>query len=220
MALVMLKYRNFDMETAKERLSNYLVWRRELFGDLSDHSLESDEMIGEMLNTCFLQTLMPPTGNGPVILYGQGKRHNSSKYTPMHVVKVWHYMIMCALKRDIEIAKHGFIVISNLSDVGYGNMDRGIGKLLRPATKNVMPMRIVYAVLFNPSFIVHSGVSLMVLFLSSKMQGRIKSFSDQSLFQSDLKIDSSRLPVQLGGTCEIKTPETHLKFYQDLNLKV
>jgi hypothetical protein len=220
MSLIMLKYREYDMESAKERLTNYLIWRKELFGDLSDHSLESDKMIGEMLETCFLQTIMPPTGAGPVILYGQAKRHNKNKYTPMHVVKVWHYMIMCALQRDNEIAGHGFIVISNLTEVGYNNMDRGIGQILRPATKNVMPMRIKFAVLFNPSFLVHSAVSLMVLFLSTKMQGRIKSFSDETLFKTDLKIDPAVLPKQIGGQYDVYIPENHLKLYQDLGLSV
>ncbi len=69
MVINTLRNRSFDMESSRERLSNYFQFRRQMLGSLSDQSLESDPQLRSQLATCFVQVLPHRTPKGEGILY-------------------------------------------------------------------------------------------------------------------------------------------------------
>jgi hypothetical protein len=222
-AAIMLKYRKHNIARAKERLGNYLNWRRSMFGDLCCHLVETDEALGELLSTCVMQTIPPLGGTqGAVTLYIQMKVHDSSKYTALQVVKCMHYLIMGAIRRDINVAHHGFAVICNLSDAELKNFDLDIGRYVAMAVRDVLPLRVVSAVIYNAPMMLHYLVGIVTLFFPTKLQERICSLAtgEEEELLGDLKFPASVIPQCLGGTYKLLTPENHRKFYQDLNLSV
>lgn len=220
MSLIMLKYRNYDMVTATKRLSNYLSWRKSLFGNLDDHTMENDAKLGGVMKMGFFQTILPPKGEGPMILYIRARLGDNTKFETMDIVKVWHYLIISGMKRDNEIARHGIIVINNLEDAGFNNIDRGVPSIIGPAVNNCMPIRLVSACLFNASWILSGFVSVVKLIFSSKMQKRIHSISDPSWFLTELKVPPARLPKELGGEYVVVEGEDYQQIYSDLHLTI
>jgi hypothetical protein len=218
MAMIMLKYRNYDLKTAKERLGNYLAWRKSLFGDLSDHAM--DDSMGSLMLGGVIQTIMPPQGEGPMILFLRMRFADPSKHSTLAFVKLWHYLIIAAMKRDSEIARHGIIVINNLSGTGMGNIDRGVPAIIGPAVNNCMPIRLVSACLFNAPWIVSGIINIIKIVFSSKMQKRIHTLSDPVWFRDELKVAPALLPVELGGDYEMINGEAYRKLYQEFNIIV
>lgn len=223
MALIVLKYRNYDMITAKERLGNYLSWRKTLFGDLSDHTMETDDSLGILMQNGFMQTIMPPEkGKGPVILLLRSALFDNSKFTTMSVVKVWHYLILSAMKRDNEVARHGVIVINNLTGAGLCNIDRGVPAIIGPAVTNCMPVRLVRACLYNAPWIISGIINVVKLVFSAKMQKRVHSITDVNWFRTHLCeiIPVDQLPVELGGAYKMVEGDHYEQLYRELNLTI
>ena len=105
-----------------------------------------------------------------------------------------------------------------MSNAEYKNFDIDIGRHVAMAVKDVLPLRIVQAVVYNAPIVFHYLVGIVTLFFPEKLQKRIKSVTegDGEVFEgSDMPV--SMIPEALGGTYVVSTPENHLKYYQDLN---
>lgn len=219
MAEACLRYRNFDVATASERLKNYIEWRRELFGNLAEQTLENDPTLVELIKTRFFQISPVKLANGATLGYLQLKYNDASKFKAQDVVRCWHYVVLSAIKREPELAQHGFVIINNMNGVGMYNIDLEIPKTIGSAVNKCMPLRLQGAIMYQPPFMLRFVIPVIKMILSEKMSGRLHVVtSEESLHQDHVGLENlASLPEEVGGTfCEYD-PDSHLAFYQQHN---
>lgn len=222
MSLVMLRYRNYEYDQVKRRLNNYLKWRKELFGNLEYFNInnEKDAIINKVLLTNVLQVYKGINESDPALIFGQMQYHNPSIISALDIIKTWHYLILSNIKYNMNLCENGFIVINNLTNAGFNNIDHHIPPLIGNAVSNCMPIRLKYAIFFNPPFIVHYFLSIIKLFFSSKLQDRMRMLYDNNLLQTELHINPNLIPNNLGGNREILTSQESITFYKTLNYNI
>lgn len=215
LALIFLKFRNYDLSSANERLGNYLNWRRQLFHSLSDQTLESDHNLHlkPQIESLFLTILPTYTTTGEAIVYLELQKHNKELYSTEDTIKTWHYHIMCALKKDPDLASRGFYMTGNMTNISYSNLDIQIPHAIVQALSNCMPVRISQFFIINPPYIAQLIIPVVKMLLSTKLSQRMNIITDISSLQQDFQIPSVCLPEALGGTI---TRETHLETIQQL----
>ena len=99
MVLACLRFRRYDMATAEERVLNYLRWRRDTFGDLAPHTLNTDPRLRERVQQQFLGVLPQRVTSGEAVLLVQLRFLEPHKYTPLESLKAWHWWVMQTLRQ-------------------------------------------------------------------------------------------------------------------------
>jgi hypothetical protein len=200
LALIFLKFRKNDFHSANERLGHYITWRRQIFGNLSEQSLENNEHLRNQIQSLFLTVLPNSMPNGEGILYLELRRHNTSIYSAEDTLKTWHYLIMRALRKDPELAKSGFYVTGNLTNISYYNLDIQIPHAVTHAVSDCMPIRVVNFFLVNPPYIAQIILPVIRMLLSSKLSQRLNIVTNYSHFQELYNMPPTCLPEAIGGT--------------------
>jgi hypothetical protein len=200
LASIFLKFRKNDFDSANQRLENYVIWRRQIFGDLSDQSIESNEHLRNQIQSLFLMVLPNALPSGEAILYLELRRHDTSIYSAEDTVKTWHYLIMRALRKDPELATRGFYITGNMTSISYYNLDIKIPHAVSHAVSNCMPVRVVNFFVINPPYIAQIVLPVIRMLLSSKLSQRLNVVTDYAHFQEVYEMPSSCLPESIGGT--------------------
>lgn len=209
LAKIFLYFRGFDFDSAHSRLETYIQWREELFGEFAEQEkLEHHHKTVEQVKTGFLRVLPEKLPDGQAIAYLELKRHDTSLYSATDTIRAWHHVLMSTLMSEPELAQHGFVLISNMNEVGLFNIDTAIPKAIASALSNCMPLRVANAFAINPPWVVRFVVPMLKLLLSQKLGQRLNMISDHSQLQSEFNLPATHLPTTLGGFVSLEENNT------------
>lgn len=216
MALAVLKFEGFDVELAVKRLRSYLDWRRKLFGNLAEHSLEGDVLLRKQIQSCFVQFNSSKCPGGEVLISIQLSRHNPNRFNAEQTVKCCHYMILSALKADTTLCCTGCVVVLNVSDIGLENVDLQVPTLIASVI-NCMPLRLVKGIIYDPPFPIRMVMPIVMAIVPDNLREKIHVVtSAEELSEANSGI-APLLPVSLGGSWNGYTPYSHLEHYRSMN---
>lgn len=217
LALIFLKFRNYDVDAAQERLENYLKWRVTLFGNLRNQTIENNEQLENQIQTCFVQVLPHYMESGVGCLYLRLDRHNPSQFDADDTIRCWHFVLMSALRKNPELAIHGFLIFNDMGNVGLRNLDMSIPDRISSAISKCMPIRVANMFIFHPPYILSFGISILKLLLSQKLGQRLHVVHDIESFINEFHIPIEVLPLSLDGTCVEYNADSHLAHLRQCN---
>ena len=208
---VTLNHRKNDSSSASKRLANYIAWRQKLFGNYSSQSVTESPVLQSQIETLFFRVLPNrlPTGEG--VIYLELKRHQPSEYCAEDTVRTWHYVLLSTLRKHPDLARTGFIILGNMTDAGYGNIDLGVPEAIATAVSNCMPIRMCKLFFVNPPFVLQMVLPVLKLILSSKLGERIVVITDLSTLYSEHSLDPLYLPEAVGGEVTEDTSAHHMR---------
>jgi hypothetical protein len=197
MALLCLKFRNYEKLSAIKRFVNYLSWRQTLFGNLRNQIMS--EKLKSQIETCFMQVLPNRLPSGEAVIYLQLDRHDPLLYSTDDTIRCWHFLLMCALHDDVSLAAKGFVVMSNLSRVGISNLDMKLVEAIASSISKCMPIRLVNAFVWHPPFLLSFIIPVMKAILSSKLGQRLHVIYSLNSFVNDYNMPIEVVPGSLDG---------------------
>ena len=119
LANIFLNFRRFNYDEAVSRFENYVTWREEVLGGFrEDESMcEHHEKIQKQLESGFLRVLPHHLPDGSALVYLELRKHNTSVYSATDTLRAWHSVVIGALLQNPDLAKKGFVVMSNMEGV-------------------------------------------------------------------------------------------------------
>ena len=218
MAECSLRNRFHDRDSSSKRLCKYLAWRRESFGDLSDHSVMNNPTLNDQIRAglLFISPIRLPDGSA--LMFIRMRKHDPTIFSAKQSLYYWHYMIMTALVKDPALARHGFVMINNFEGAGLANVDLSVPSLISNALDKCMPIRVNSINAVNPPWVIKFVFPVVKALLSSKLGERLNIIPDAANLSETLSIPVSSLPAELGGEVEVGLPEDVLKKITDDNL--
>jgi hypothetical protein len=210
MALVMLRFRDNDMASAKERLGNYLKWRKEMFGNLDEHYLHNDPVLRQQLSSGFLHVFVDKNMHKPALMYAAMKLHIPRTYSAAQTMKCWHFLIFASLRQNLNILRSGFIVLQNLEGCGLGNSDSKIPEHINHAVQNVMPIRVLRVIFYKSPIVLNYLFKFVKFVFSRKIRDRMVVTTNEGSLTKKYGVNPELLPVELGGEMVVPTVDNGL----------
>jgi hypothetical protein len=116
-----------------------------------------------------------------------------------------HFFILSAMKREQKLARNGFVLITNMMEVEYQNLDMNFPAVLANAVGQSIPMRLLKIIVLNPPSLIRFTVPLVKAVLSTKLLERLHVVVDLDELPKLLNCVQEMLPVDIGGTVELDT---------------
>lgn len=193
-----LNFRNGDLETAAERVNNYLVWRVNMFGSLQDMNLNDDVELRTIIDRNIFNLVKNIDREGRAAMCVRIRNMDPSIITPKMALKAWHFTIMLALK-DKVVQKKGIFIISDMMGASFGNLDSRIPKAVMGAISRAVPVRVFKVLICRPLWITYIALPVVKMFISTKLAERINIAGDPSNL-STYGVDMTVLPTNLKGS--------------------
>jgi len=220
MALCSLRNRDFDIPSAKMRLSKYLAWRKNAFGSLSDQKLSDckvtqSQVVASLLYIC--PTRLP---DGSALVYVRMKNHNPKEYETSQTIRYWHFIFLSAIKMDPNLARTGLTIVNNFAGATLENADLGVARGIVSAVSKCMPVRIRGINLVNPPWVFRFIIPIMKSLFSAKLGQRINVIVNLEDLTTVSNIPVTALPTELGGELVIEHPDILLSRLLELQFFV
>ena len=196
-----LVFRNGDMNTASQRVQNYLQWRQKYLGTYEKIILENEPEILEIYNRNLFNVIENVDAEGRCAVYIRLKYMDPTKISPLSVLKTFHYSVMERIMKDHPICqKKGIYMIGDMGEAGFNNLDQRVPKAIMGAISKNFPVRLHKILMVRPIWILNIIFPIVRLFLSAKLQDRIKIVGNDPKLLKDYDLSMSKLPEVLGGT--------------------
>ena len=192
---------------ANKRIRKYLIWRRESFGDLEDHSLGEDQQLKSQILTGYMSILPKRLPDGSAIIFSRQRLHQPSLYSAKQTIQYMHFMLMTAIEKDPSLATCGVILLNNFAGAEPCNADVNTSMAILNAFKNFLPVRVGNIIGVNPPLVRRFLFPLVSAFVSGIMIAPTSAH-----LQNILSVPISYLPTELGGEVEVTPPEDVLKY--------
>lgn len=220
MAACSLRNRGYDVKSSMKRLGKYLRWRREIFRDYKDQTIEDNELLkgqvrAGLLNIC--PTRMP---NGAALIFIRMRHHNPKEFDSHATLRYWHYMILSALIKDPTLAMHGFVFVNNFEGASLANTDFQVPTAISSALNKCMPVRVNSVNFVNPPWVIRMIIPMFKSIFSAKMAARLNVILDVNELPIVLSVSKEVLPAELGGHIAMDSPEGLLQKVVDENIAV
>jgi len=193
LCLATLRYRNYDIKTATNRVLELLEWRRKW--DIVNQKL--DKTTKDFLQTGVVRLLPKPDKQGRAIMI-LNLRFHTKKFTAADVIRSIHWLVIQALKRDPSIQKNGIVAVNDMKGVTHNHLDLNIPKELLPAMSKKFPVRMGGIYLVHPTALLRVLIPLYQRF-SPKLAKRLHIYGD-NLGKLQRNFDKDVLPEDLEGT--------------------
>ncbi|KAJ1405773.1 CRAL-TRIO domain-containing protein [Ochromonadaceae sp. CCMP2298] len=165
-----LAFKYNDLAEAAQCLGNYIKWRRKLFGNLEDQTI--DEGLIEQLKSGFMN-FSGKLEDGRGVIYLSMKHLDATKYSTSLTIKAMHFFIMSAMLEDPLLCRDGFVLVTDMVDVSMKNLDLSFPGAIASAVSNSIPIRLKLIVILHPPTIVRILVPAVRAILSSTLLGRL-----------------------------------------------
>ena len=197
--------RNNKFETNK-RLRKYLIWRRESFGDLDDHSLENNPVLRDQILTGYMSILPQRLPDGTAVVFIRQRFHHPELYNTKQTLQFFHFMLMAAIMKDPTLASCNMVIVNNFAGAEQCNADTNTSMAILNALKSFLPVRLVHMVAVNPPMMMRFIFPIISAFISG-----IEIAPTSAHLQNILSAPLSSLPTELGGEVVLIPPEDILK---------
>eukprot|EP00668_Euglena_longa_P011543 GGOE01013950.1.p1 GENE.GGOE01013950.1~~GGOE01013950.1.p1 ORF type:complete len:286 (-),score=52.85 GGOE01013950.1:401-1213(-) len=201
-ALCCLRYRRYDMATAQERLSKYLLWRKLTFGNLAAHRLAEDEKLLARMDTRFFMVLPDVLPTGDRVALMQLRYIQPKVFSPMVSLKAWHYWIMRSLMESPALQASGIVLIISQEGADLSSFDRRFLARILKAMSKCIPLRLNWILVVRPIAMFRLVLPIIVHLMSSKMRERFATVREFAALQSGYGIPKEILPPDVGGTLD------------------
>lgn len=196
LAEVFLRFREYAVVDAVDRLGRFLQWRAKYGCN------KQTAMTPEAKAMCLdgMRVILPGTDKeGRAILVLNAKYGKPGQDIKM-LMQVVHWCCISILRRSPEIQKKGIVMIMNQEGASYKTMDPAVMKEMGPAMRKCFPIRMAQAFIVNPSTWADVLVYAFKAMNSDKVAGRVTIVRDLTELQKT--IDKAQLPPNLGGTLD------------------
>ena len=196
LAEVFLRFREYAVVDAVDRLGRFLQWRAR-YGCNKQTTLSPE---GKAVCLDGMRTILPGSdkeGRSILILNAKYGRPGQDIKLLMQVV---HWCIIAMLRRGPEVQKKGVVMIMNQEGASYKTMDPAMMKEMGPAMRKCFPLRMAQAFVVNPATWADVLVYAFKAMNSDKVANRVQVLRDVADLQK--YIDKAQLPPNLGGTLE------------------
>jgi len=196
LALAMLRFRNYDIKSATDRLLTYLDWR--VKNDVVHHDITKDKKMQVLLKEKIVRLLPTRDKQNRGIIILNLRNANPKKYSSIDTVKCIHWLLLTALKKDPLIQKNGFVGINDMLGATHHNIDINVPRTLLPLANKVFPVRIGGMYIMNPNALLQIMVPLYQRF-SPKLAKRIHIYGThkEKLLRN---FDKDAITEDVGGT--------------------
>eukprot|EP00944_MAST-04C_sp_MAST-4C-sp1_P002224 g2224.t1 len=196
-----LVFRNGDLRTASERVQNYLNWRYKYLCTYEKITLANEPDILELYSRNMFTVIEDVDAEGRCAIYIRMKFMDPTTISPLAVLKTFHYSVMSRILKDHPVCqKKGIYLIGDMGDAGFSNLDQRIPKAIMGAISKNFPVRLQGIYMVRPIWLINFLFPIIRLFLSEKLQKRIKVIGNDPKLLKDHGILMSKLPEVLGGT--------------------
>eukprot|EP00808_Paulinella_micropora_P027617 g839.t1 len=194
-ALVTLRYRNFDIKSAAERLAVYMQWRKK---EKVSSWTPSTPMFKTILD-CGMSNVLPGTDRQGRIVIWIRKCFDDPKKTPViDVVRSSHHLMMHEMRRRGAMTQFkGVTLLMDFSGSSYKNFDMKNSKEWQKVNKT-WPMRYGKFLMVRPNSMVPLVFPVFKKMVPPKLAKRM--FIVQNLKDLEKHVDPKELPPELGGT--------------------
>ena len=213
-----LNFRNGHLETAAERVNNYLVWRVLMFGSLQDMNLNDDAELRTIIDRNIFNLVKNIDSEGRSAMCLRIRNMDPSVITPKMALKAWHFTIMMALK-DKVVQRKGIFIISDMMGASFGNLDSRIPKAVMGAISRAVPIRVFKVLICRPLWIAYIAIPVVKMFISTKLAERITIAGDPSNLPQ-YGVDMTVLPINLKGSNTAYDYQTFVQELVDANVIV
>eukprot|EP00946_MAST-07B_sp_MAST-7B-sp1_P005101 g5101.t1 len=212
-ALACLRFRRYDVASARERMVKYFEWRIETFGDLRDQDDSEGSTIREFLKLGVVR-VMPELGSrGHALINFRFRLTRPQQFNADQVLAGIHYVMMKTLFRSPKTQIAGVILMSDMNDAALSNLDREVPrKVLSMVNKNI-PLRMAGIFMFRPNFMLQIVIPIIKMFMSAKLQRRLNILGSVEEVE-EFGVAKSLRPVELGGTLS-ELPHVQMLWEED-----
>jgi hypothetical protein len=205
-----LHFKYDDVEKATECLSHYISWREKLFGNLDDQNIAEDSKLAAQLKSGFFRLSPVRLNGGESLIHISMKHHDPNKFDTNDTIKCFHFFLINALARDPTLARRGFVLLNNMSDVHYHNLDMNFPVVAASCIGHSIPIRLCKIIIFNPIMVIRYAIPLIQAVLPAKLQDRMAVVAGACDVHNALSIQTSQLPVEIGGDTHDCSFESYL----------
>lgn len=207
MAACCLRNRHYDIKSSLKRLGKYLHWRKEIFCDCKDQTIEDNELLKEQIRAGLLYLCPTRMPNGAALIFVRMRHHNPREFDSHATLRYWHYMIVSSLIKEPTLAMHGFVFVNNFEGASLANTDIQVPKSISAAMNKCMPVRVNSLNFVNPPWVIRLVIPVFKTLFSAKMASRLNVTLDANELPELLSIPQEALPTELGGQIEVDSPD-------------
>ena len=124
-----LVFRNGDMNTASQRVQNYLQWRQKYLGTYEKIILENEPEILEIYNRNLFNVIENVDAEGRCAVYLRLKYMDPTKF-PFIRIKNISLFRNGTYNESSNLSKKGIYMIVDMGEAGFNNLDQRVRKLL------------------------------------------------------------------------------------------
>lgn len=198
--------KKLDVSRVQAMLQKNLTWRKENgFMEIPAWSALNKELF---LSGFAMKIPGARTRRGEGIVYITMRHLIPKNHAPFieHAIKwvVWHGM-RASLWENCDYFRNGVVVVADLSDMGWDNLDLENATKMGSSFIDNFPMRLSKIILVRPPWLISTVLEAFRLFMKKKLMDRIVNIEEnEKLFEY---IDAANLHVSLGGALEYNIPQ-------------
>lgn len=215
MAKCCLRFKHFSIDSAMLCLGYYIDWRIDLFGNLEDQEISKHSKIVKQLQSGFIHVSPVKLESGELVLFLVAQNHNPAEFSTSDTIKCFHFLIMSLMQKDPKLAESGFILVNNMSNIEFANLDMYFPGAIASAVGRSIPVRLVKIIIVNPPFLISFVIPLIKAVLPVTLLQRLFLVSDMNELLFNLNLPSSQLPIQLGGSVKVDTDQMIVNMIDD-----
>lgn len=159
------------------------------------------------------------TKNGEGIVYITMKNLIPKNHPPFieHAIRwvVWHGM-EASLWENMDYFRNGVVVIADLTDMGWDNLDLENATKMGSSFIDNFPMRLSKIILIRPPWIISTILDAFSLFMKKKLMERIMHIEDPNVILE--YVEPEQLHTSFGGTLEYSIPDW-FQFIEEQHVK-
>jgi hypothetical protein len=197
--LACLRARKHQPQRAVQLIKNYVRWRREFN---ADHiSPENSETLRSQLRSGMV--ILPGTRDilGRYVVHVDLSKHDPSKWRTRDTVIYIHFTLTHFLMKHPEAQSYGIVVVNNLTNVTFSNLDFEVPRALFQALNSKFPIRLGGLYMVRPPKFFRVVFPIVKAFMKKKFQDRVRVLKDPALLSQYIPKD--QLLQEFGGTCRV-----------------
>jgi hypothetical protein len=204
--LACLFTKKLDVPRVQLMLQKNLAWRKENgFVEVPSWASLNKELF---LSGFAMKIPGARTRRGEGVVYITMRHLIPKNHAPFieHAIRwvVWHGM-RASLWENCDYFRNGIVVVADLSDMGWDNLDLENATKMGSSFIDNFPMRLAKIILLRPPWLISTVLEAFRLFMKKKLMDRIINIEEnEKLFEH---IDAANLHVSFGGTLEYNIPQ-------------
>lgn len=211
--LACVRARKGDVERALALADNYFKWRASINSD--EMNVAKSEKMNAQLDRCIIFVSGNTDRDGRPILNLRLRNQDPRMFAAVDTTRMLSFVLEWTLRTFPAAQTHGVVIVNDLTDVSFKNLDIRIPGVLQKAFSRTVPVRLAALNAINPPVFFKALFAIIGPILSMKFKARIRMFSkdDRESFSELFAPDQILKDIDMGGTAEW-TEEMHQEWIE------